>query len=68
MRKYFVKMFKNSTQHAFSIWKEVFVREASFNISRAEDFAVKDTTDKLNDLRGDNDKLRIKVAKLQEQL
>ena len=37
-------------------------------MSTAEDFALKDTNEELNDLRDDNDKLRFKVGRLQEQV
>lgn len=66
MRKYFNRMFKQSTQYAFLVWKEAFLKSGALNISSAENFAIKDTTDELNYLREDNDKLRFKIARIKD--
>ena len=72
MRRYFLKMHKQTTEHAFTVWKACFTKWQEANpyqsLSTAEQFSVKDTNDELERLEHTNDVLRSKFDRVQSQI
>ena len=72
MRRYFLKMHKQTTEHAFTVWKDCFTKWQEANpyqsLSTAEQFSVKDTNDELERLEHTHEVLRSKIDRVNTQI